>query len=645
MRIRIFILFFLTTAFLVTAQDIKTKGDKYFYAYAYEDAIKEYGKEMQKGFLMTNHQLLNLADSYFKTNDYTNAAKWYLDVYKNDTIMSNNRFNSMLQSLAKTSEPERVKAFLKSNEGSLSTELVENAAFNYELLQSETADNGGFFVFNIDANSPQDDFAPTFYKDKLLFSSSRKSKSKKIYGPSGESYMDIYVARINGGGKVMNPNIFEKIPESSYHKATPYHASGIDRIFYVLSNEEDGELTFDDRGKNSLAIGVTYDNGFFRNMLKDLSTSFYYPFFDEVSERLYFAADFPDGYGGTDIYYVSTVNSQVMSAPVNLGPRINTPGNEIAPYFMGNSLFFSSDVFYGLGGMDIYKAYLQADDSFSTPVNLGEGINSPDDDFGFIIRPQDMDGYIGYFSSNRKGGKGGDDIYGFKISREPGLKTLLVRGEVRTPKTEQGIGDVSVKLLDGEQNLIKEVFTQDDGSYQLEVPWREDVSLKVSKPGYSTFNKTYTESGLEELKNNKQDVEIVSLEELVEKRENQDVLKLDSFVFERGKTEIVPEIAVQLDKVVEAVEQFPKMRLQIETHTDSRGSSSSNKRLSQKRADAIRLYLEQKDVTSANIVSATGYGEEKILNSCTNGVYCLDFLHDQNARTNFVVLNYEELNQ
>lgn len=645
MRIRIFILFLLTVSVLSFAQDITTNGDKYFYGYAYEDAIREYHKQMQKGQLMTNYQLLNLADSYFKTGDYNNAAKMYLDIHRRDTIMSNNRFNNMLQSLSKTSEPERVRAFLRSKSASLSPELMENASFNYELLDSNTGDGGGFFIFNLNINSPQADFSPTFYKDNLLFSSSRSKKSKKIYAPSGESYLDIYLSKLGNDGRALNAILFERIPKSEYHKSTPYYSEELGRIFYVLSNEEDGQLAFDSKGKNALAIGMVYENGFFRYVLKDMSSSFYYPFFEEASGRLYFAANFPDGYGGTDIYYVHTNNLQVMSAPINLGPRINTPGNEIAPFLFDDSLFFSSDIFYGLGGMDIYKTNIQSDGIFSTPVNLGSGINSALDDFGLIIKENDGDGFIGYFSSNRRGGKGNDDIYGFKINSVPGLRTLMFRGQVVNQETDQGIADVLVKLVDAEKNTIKEVVTNEDGDYQLEIPWREDVNLHASKSRHSIFYQEYNKEALEALRGNTLEIALAAVSDIVEEKEDKTVLKLGSFIFTRGKSDLTPLIMAELDKVVAIVKEFPQIKLRIEAHTDSRGSTSSNKRLSQKRADVMMSYLREKGVSSANLATAIGLGEEKILNSCTNGVYCLEFLHEQNVRTLVEVLNFDELDQ
>ena len=643
MKIKTLILFFLMTIMVAHAQEKMSKADKYFYSYAYKEAIAEYQKNMRDGKLITNHQFLNLADSYFKIGDYKNASRIYLDINKKDTIMNNHRFNKMLQSLSKTSEKERVRAFLNTKSSALSNELMENAEFNFKLLEASAENVQKFEIFNINGNSAQADFAPSFYKDKLLFSSGRPIKTKNVYEPSGESYLDIYLARIGQNGDVLNPNIFTRIPDSKFHKSTPHYAKELDKIFYILSNAENNRLSFDENGKNSLAIGMVYENGFFAFLLRDLSTSFYYPFYDGASERLYFAANFEDGYGGTDLYYVSTNNGQIMSEPVNLGPRINSPANEIAPFIYDNSLFFSSDIFYGLGGMDIYKANKRQGETFSIPINLGAGINSAQDEFGFIIRGDENLGFSGYFSSNREGGKGNDDIYGFGIREYLGPKTFYLKGEVVEPQYKQGIADVAIRLRDTEGNILKEYITGDNGRYQVEIPWRDNLVIEMAKDRHSSFYRSYDKAQLVELQKNDLNFEMVGIEDIVAERENKTVLDISDFFFARGKREVTADIAIELDKVIDILRKFPQLQLQIETHTDSRGGSNTNKVLSQRRAEAIKSYLLQNGVSSANIVSATGYGEERIMNNCTNGVYCLDFLHKQNLRTLFIVSNFEEL--
>ncbi|MGB5820620.1 MAG: OmpA family protein [Saonia sp.] len=648
MKFRSVTLLFLLTTMVAMAQNTESKGDVLFFEYAYSEAIVAYQKELGQGPL-TNQQLLNLADAYLKTGNHKSASEMYLKVYKKDSTMSNHYFNKMLQTLSKTSGNDRAKAFFATRSAGLSDELMENAEFNFELLGSNDGKASDFKTFNINGNSPQSDFSPSFYDKKLLFTSARPSKSKKIYAPTGESYLDIYVSRFTPDGNVFNePNIFKGIPDSDFHRATPYYSQKLDKLFYILSNEEDGGLLFDENGKNTLALGIAKSSigpdRSFDYLLRDLSTSFYYPFYDDATGKLYFAANFGDSFGGTDIYFVYTNNGQIMSAPVNLGPRINTPGNEIAPFFFENSLYFSSDIFYGLGGMDIYKANLKSDDSYSIPINLGTGINSDDDDFGFIIRNDDADGLVGYFSSNREGGKGNDDIYGFRVKEKPGLKTLFLRGKVVNPKSDRGISKASIKVLGPDGILVKEIYTNEDGDFQLEIPWKERITMEVSKEGYSFFNQTYDAVTLDGLQKMMLKIDLDSLDDLVEEKENQTVIKMKKFFFGRGRSKILPEIALELDKVVYAVKKFPKLQLRIESHTDSRGGGSVNFSLSQKRADAIRDYLIRNGVSDANILYTVGYGEDKLVNKCKNGVYCIEYLHQQNERSLIAVLNYNLLN-
>ena len=430
-----------------------------------------------------------------------------------------------------------------------------------------------------------------------------------------------------------NTAVFSKIPFSKFHKSTPFYSEKLNNIFYILSNTNEGEMAFDDNWKNALAIGVLNSSGQFRFLLKDLSTSFYYPFFDAESDRLYFAANFDDSYGGTDIYYVTTNNGQVMSAPTNLGPRINSPGNEISPFLFNGDLYFSSDVFYGLGGMDVYKSSILSNGDYSIPVNLGEGINTTKDDFGFIIKESATDRYTGYFASNRVGGKGGDDIYGFSINGIPGLKTFALRGKAFNSSSRAEIAQAQITVLNSKGVVIKETYSKADGSFSLEIPWQEGVSITASKENHSMFSLPLTPDEMIEAQKSSFEIGFVLLDDLVEEKEGQKVIKLNKFYFDKGKSVITTSIATELDKVVETVRKFPEIRLAIASHTDSRGGSSTNLKLSQDRSNAIQSYLLKVGVSQATIIEALGYGEEKLTNKCINGAYCLDFLHKQNERS------------
>ncbi len=643
MQVRIFILLLGLNIGFVMAQEKKSKADIYFYEYAYADAIREYQNEMRKATL-SSQQLLNLADAYFHLGNYNNASKIYIDVNKKDSLLTNFQFNKMLQSLSKSSEKERVLAFLNTRKPVLSKELLENTDFNEELMASTSDDGLTYEIFNINGNSPQSDFSPAFYKDKLLFSSGRGEKSRKSYGPSGESFLDIYVANIRQDGNVLNPNKFLGIPDSKFHKSTPYYSKETEQLFYILSNTQNDELAFDENGKNALAIGIVDRNGVFNFLLKDLSSSFYYPFYQDTKGKLFFAAQLDDSYGGTDIYYVSTNGGQIVSQPINLGPRINSPGNEIAPYVFGNSLFFSSDVFYGLGGMDIYKSNIQGDGTYSIPVNLGKGINSSADDFGMIIKENDQAGFTGYFASNRAGGKGSDDIYNFTVNKPPGLRTLVLHGKLSKPDSGQAVDNATIRILDENNNVLKQLVSDEDGAYKFEIPWRDNIVFEVKKDRFSSFQSRIDKNALEQLQNAPFDIQLLLLDDVITVKEDQPVLKLKDMAFVTGKSAMTPDIELELNKVLEIVKNFPQMKLRIESHTDSKGSSASNKKLSQDRANAIKSYLLKNGMPEANILDAIGFGEERLVNDCKDGVYCLDFLHKQNVRTYFIVVNNDQLN-
>jgi len=644
MKLRLLLLFFCAITAMTMAQQKKSKADILFFEYAYKEAIVQYQKEAQKNPL-SNQQQLNLADAYFKTQNYKNASNLYLSVYKKDTTMSTHHFNKMLQSFSKDSNKERVQAFLETKKNVLSNELLENAAFNYELLATKNQETVDFEIFNINGNSEQADFSPAFYKDRLLFTTARAKNVKAIYGPSGESYLDIYIGALRADGDVLSATPFTKIPNADFHEGTPFYAADVDKVFYIRSNtDEDGELAFSPNGKNALGIGMASRDANFQFLLRDLNTSFYYPFYEEATGKLYFAANFDDSYGGTDIYYVYTNKGQIMSAPVNLGPKINSPANEISPFIFENSLYFASDVFYGLGGMDIYKTNIQPSDTYSIPVNLGPKINSSADDFGFIIKNKD-EGLLGYFSSNRAGGKGNDDIYGFNVAEKPGLKTIVLQGEIRNSVSGQTVSKVAIRIYDNAKNLIKEVYSDEEGGYQIEVPGRDTIAVEITKDRYSRFYTVYDKEAVQKIQETAFNINIVEIDDLVERTEGQTVFKLKKFYFKRGGWNMTAEVATELDKVVDAVKKFPEVQLRIESHTDSRGGSSTNFKLSQRRSDTIKKYLVEHGVPESAILYSIGYGEDKIVNTCKNGRYCIELLHKQNERSLVVILNYDLLFQ
>lgn len=630
---------FLLIFALSAAQHSPSKADQLYVQGRYGEAIFEYMDERNEAPLLTP-QRLNLAHAYFRTGKYAESMDTYYEVYQKDSVLPVFHLDRMLGAMNRTGKTDLSRAIFQEAEN-LPEAFRENAEFNLKLLQGEVNQIPEHEPFHLNGNSSGLDFAPTFYQDRLVFSTSR-TEERRSRGDSAEGYLDLYIGRIGPDGNLLNPNTFTQVPNHSFHEGTPYWSEGLEKMFYIRSNAAEGKLQYSSEGRNTLAIVMSDLKGL-EYLLRDLNTSFYYPFYDEKSKKLYFAAELDDSLGGTDLYYVYTNNGLIMSAPVNLGFRVNSPGNEIAPYLHEGTLYFASDVFFGLGGMDIYKSELQADGTFSIPVNLGEKINSTSDDFSFIIRKEQEGGYLAYFSSNRPGGVGSDDLYGVRMNSKPGLKTLVLKGRVSGIKGNQGIAGAEVRLLSAQGDILDQTLTEPDGEFRMEVPMRERLTLEATKDRYSIFSATYEESALRELSGTSLNVGILALEDLVTEKNGKHLIRMNKFYFDRGSSRLTPAIQAEMDKVVEAASRFPSLQLRIETHTDSRGGRNTNMRLSQLRAEAMKEYLVEQGVDEQNIVAVEGFGESQITNNCTDGVFCLEMLHKQNERYLVEVVNYEAL--
>ena len=269
MRLRLAFLFaFFGFALVWGQRKEKYSADDYFFAYNYARAAELY-EDLQRSASITPQQELNLALSYLKTKKYQKAADTYVSAYQKDTLnprkINGYHFNFMMQSVSKSSYREDFGMYLQDYGPSLPKELLENADFNLQLLNSDSTSDLNYQIFNPGINSVQNDFAPAFYNNKLLFSSSRPTAGKSLNG-AGEGYLEIYESELNAEGVANYPKVFKEIPKSSFHKATPSYAKTLSSFLYVLSNTKGGgsALAFDESGKNSLAIGQKAVEGRFQ---------------------------------------------------------------------------------------------------------------------------------------------------------------------------------------------------------------------------------------------------------------------------------------------------------------------------------------------------------------------------------------------
>jgi outer membrane protein OmpA-like peptidoglycan-associated protein len=259
-------------------------------------------------------------------------------------------------------------------------------------------------------------------------------------------------------------------------------------------------------------------------------------------------------------------------------------------------------------------------------------VNSNKDDFSFIMDPK---GKYGYFSSNRDTGKGDDDIYYY--TKKEAECNQTVTGKVINTKSKLAIDEVSIKVLDSFGDLKFEYFTDANGKFEFLLPCIGNYKLVASKPNFSTQEK--------EIKIGDKDGEIVTvdfelakLDDYVVKDNGNEKIDINPIFFNYDKWDITPQAAVELDKVVYVMTNFPKVKIRIESHTDSRGKDLYNLKLSDNRAKSTQTYILSKGISADRIESAVGFGETRLRNKCKNGVKCSEEEHFVNRRSDFIVI-------
>ena len=353
-------------------------------------------------------------------------------------------------------------------------------------------------------------------------------------------------------------------------------------------------------------------------------------------KKLYFISDMPGGYGLTDIYNVDILPDGSYSSPVNLGEKINTAGKEMFPFVDENNILYysSNGIDKNVGDLDIYYTDLKNE---STKVfNAGLPINSKSDDFAFFkIRGREK----GYFSSNRIGGKGDDDIYLYSGDfKEKEICKEFINIAIKDSKTFKLLDSVSVLLRPIASKIQVEKNTKLNGRVKFEKSCVSD-SLKISalKKGYLPFNKSFKSQKGKLNYELLLEKDILS-EKIVEVVDRKVQIIIDDVYFSYGKFNISSQSKLKLAKLIAIMNKYPEIKIKVNSHTDSRSGYLFNLKLSKKRALSIRNYIISKGI-SKNRVYFEGYGEQKIINKCFNNVKCSEEEHLVNRRTTFLIVD------
>lgn len=472
-------------------------------------------------------------------------------------------------------------------------------------------------------NSPASEYSPVFLNNELYFTSSRGNN--KVYEATGTPFTDIY--KVASRGAVVDLATVAPLPEGVNHE-----------------NVNDGCVTFTPDGKTMVfAKGNTgkrrggSDVDLYLSRLRNGSWTEPIPLnindpeawdsspaFSQDGRTLYFASNRTGrgrqmvGYGGTDLYSAQMDSRGRFSRIKNLGPEINTAGNELFPYVADDAkLYFSSDGHPGYGGLDIFV--LKRANGKTVVENLGQPVNSTGDDFGIFLFKADR----GFFTSNREGGKGDDDIYTF-VNEDPNLKVVnyYLQGITYTPDSTglKVLPNTKVSLLDGNGELMQDYVTGTDGKFLFRVYDNEDYELVGETDGYLVKRQSYSTKG--------RGVDPTTLKDLVtnvtldttlvlEKISLNKIFVLENIYYELDKAEIRPDAARELDKLVQILVDNPEIKIELSSHTDSIATVEYNMDLSQRRAESAVNYLIQRGISPDRLV-AKGYGELRPIARNTN---------------------------
>lgn len=624
----LFLLFLFTGTFTAQAQyGTQKKADALFNQFAFPEAIVKY-KELVDRNYNTDYAIRKLADCYFLLRDPEQAEYYYAQAVKQESIDPDYYFNYalVLQSLGKNEEAVKWAEVYKDKGG----KTRKYRELKKEQIKDNFFETGTHFeVSPVTFNTAFSDFGVYEFEDELYFISSRphSTKSDKKYKWNEQPFLDIY--------KRDNKGVIEPLPgaiNSKFHEGPIAISPDGKYIYFSRNNYNNKRIGKDEEGVSHLKIyRAEKVNGQWGNItdlpMNGASYSVSHPAISTDGKTLYFASDRPGGFGKSDLYKTEIHDDGSFGEIVNLGDQVNTPENELFPHInSSNTLFFSSAGHGGYGLLDIYAAIVNSDNDITQVVNLGTPVNSSQDDFSFFMSDN---GYEGFFSSNRNNDPFDDDIYFFEK-----IPPLMLRGLVKDSINHKPIANARLSLTDENGKEIAFLETDQDGRYEINIDRDRNYTISASHKKYQgERSKDFTSKDL-----HKRTKEVIVNLKLTPVKDITVLADLNRIYFDFDSYEIRPDAAKELDKIVDLLlNEYPDMVMRIEAHTDSRGSYSYNDKLSLDRANATAEYLISQGLPEERIIAAKGYGEKKLTNGCSDGVHCEEAEHQKNRRTKFTV--------
>ncbi|NMH88456.1 OmpA family protein [Flavivirga algicola] len=664
MKTIVTIIMFCVISFSFSQNAVK-KADRLFDTMWYKEAAVLYELELNKierrnqGGDANHISLLKRAgDAYFFNTDMDNAYKWYDKLvsgfYSEVDAEYIFRYAHALEGVGKYREAKRwMKEFSKRThkKDNRSPKLDQRGLTVDDILDIAPR----FTLKNVSVNTKYSDFGPMYYKDQLIYASAVDTSyyHTRIYHWNEQPFLNMYVGELNEmESDLKHIDQFSKLINTRYHEATLAFSPNQKKVYFTRNNYN-GDLKRDKEGTNHLKLYSAEllkgeDSLHTWQNIKELpfnsdDYSVGHPAISSDGKLLYFVSDMPGSIGGTDIFVVDILDDNNKdlteysgySQPRNLGKHINTPGREMFPYITDNALYFASDGYLGLGGLDVYESRI-VNNHFNEPENQGAPLNSELDDFGFIVNEEKNRGFV---CSNRLSGKGDDDIYSFvRYPKGEASCYQAIKGYISHNITGERIAGVHMFLFDENGRELEKTTTNINGGYAFNtsLDCSTKFMIKTEKTGYGPREKdvlTLSKSGETVVP-----LGLETLSRLIVEEAGVLKIKIGIIYFNLDKSYIRHDASVELNKIVLLMMQYPNMVIKIESHTDSRNTDAYNLDLSDRRAKSTRDYIISQGIEASRIESAKGYGESQLINDCKDDVNCSEEVHQENRRSEFIII-------
>ncbi len=617
------------------------KGNKEYNKFAYFEAKDIYEKVANKGFKSVD-LFQKLGDSYYFNADLVGANKWYAELFAmNETVDPEYLFR-YAQTLKASGDMKKSNEYLQKfssakPQDTRATKFVSTKDY----LDAIKANSGRHSIENAGINSKVMDFGAAFYKNQLVFTSARDTAGSRIHNWTNQGFTTLYSSEVKEDGSLTTPEVFSKSISTKVNESTPVFTSDGNTMYFTRNNYNNGRKGKDEAGTILLKVyRASNVNGVWSNVIElpfnSDSYSVAHPALSADEKYLYFSSNMPGTLGASDLFKVEIKNDGTFGVPSNLGPDINTEGRETFPFIAkDNVLYFASDGHLGLGGLDVFASKIYDEKFNGKPVNIGAPINSNTDDFGYII---DVQSRIGFFTSNRGGGEGSDDIYKFKEKIKLSIDNLeSITGIIMDEETNEIIPDTDVTLLNDKMEEVMTVKSDKEGKFSFDKLAPKTTYTARAKGLDGEVAEAVGTTG-----NNGKPTQVTILTKTKVKKVKvgDDLAKafqIEIIYFDLDKSFIRKDAALDLAKIVEVMKQNPTMKVDVRSHTDSRQSTAYNASLSERRAQATIAWMVQQGIAKDRL-TGKGYGESQLINSCSDDVPCSEEEHQKNRRSEFIII-------